>query len=424
MLAFLTTASIMAMNEANANGVAPGYKSVLANPNLQAVSPPAKVWSASLEHAWCAPRIPGMFEMEQALGNEINRALVGQISAKEALDNGNAAWRVDHGEERLLLRQRALHLRRLRPGGLRGRRQAAAVLMAERDRNPAAAGRRKPPPGRCSARCAGAARRMRKAMPYLLVAPAVLYLLTITLYPGAFALWQSFYVVRFNQMIPAGIANYQMLLGDREFWAALGNTVIIGGIALALETVIAHGAGLLRLSRPLHPRLAHRVPDADALHALGGRLHLEARLQRRPGHLGPPDAARPDRRATSTGSASVWLARTTLIVADVWQWTPFLFIIFVAGLQSQDQEIEEAARLDGASWPAIFWNISLPMMRPVIAVAVVLRGIDITTMFTNVYIMTQGTPGRRHRDDELFHLPAWASGPSTSAMPRPRRWSC
>jgi multiple sugar transport system substrate-binding protein len=93
MLAFLTTASIMAMNEANANGVAPGYRSVLANPNLQAVSPPSKVWAACLEHAWCAPRIPGMFEMEQTLGNEINRALVGQITGKEALDNGNAAWK-------------------------------------------------------------------------------------------------------------------------------------------------------------------------------------------------------------------------------------------------------------------------------------------------------------------------------------------
>ena len=90
---------------------------------------------------------------------------------------------------------------------------------------------------------------------------------------------------------------------------------------------------------------------------------------------------------------NIWLARTTLIVADVWQWTPFLFIIFVAALQSQDQEIEEAARLDGASWPAIFWNISLPMMRPVIVVAITLRGIDITTMFTNVFVMTQGSPG-------------------------------
>ena len=93
MLAFLTTSSIMAMNEANANGVAPGYKSVLNNEHLQIVSQPAEVWGKSLEYAWCAPRIPGMFEMEQALGNEINRAVVGQISAKEALDNGANAWR-------------------------------------------------------------------------------------------------------------------------------------------------------------------------------------------------------------------------------------------------------------------------------------------------------------------------------------------
>ena len=68
MLAFLTTGSIMAMNEANANGVAPGYKSVLTNTNLQEVSQPAKVWADSLEHAWCSPRLPGAFPIEQAIG--------------------------------------------------------------------------------------------------------------------------------------------------------------------------------------------------------------------------------------------------------------------------------------------------------------------------------------------------------------------
>ena len=92
MLAFLTTSSIMAMNEANANGVAPGYRSVLANEKMRAVSQPMKVWSESLDHAWCSPRIPGMFEMEQALGNEINRAITGQITGKEALENGQKAW--------------------------------------------------------------------------------------------------------------------------------------------------------------------------------------------------------------------------------------------------------------------------------------------------------------------------------------------
>ena len=90
---------------------------------------------------------------------------------------------------------------------------------------------------------------------------------------------------------------------------------------------------------------------------------------------------------------STWLARGVLVVTDVWQWVPFLFIIFVAALQGQDKEIEEAARLDGARWRQIFFSISLPLMRPVIAIALVLRGIDILTMFASPHIITQGSPG-------------------------------
>ena len=90
--------------------------------------------------------------------------------------------------------------------------------------------------------------------------------------------------------------------------------------------------------------------------------------------------------------SSVWMSRGLLILADVWQWTPFLFIIFVAALQGQDEEVEEAARLDGAKWGQIFWNVSLPLMRHVIVVALTLRAIDITTMFANVFIITKGGP--------------------------------
>jgi len=93
MLGFLTTASIMAMNEANANGVAPGYRSVLENEELRKVSQSAKIWGESLEHAWCSPRLPGAFPIEQGICNEINRAVVGQITGQEALDNAAAAVR-------------------------------------------------------------------------------------------------------------------------------------------------------------------------------------------------------------------------------------------------------------------------------------------------------------------------------------------
>ena len=233
---------------------------------------------------------------------------------------------------------------------------------------------------------------LRKAFPYLLVAPALLYLMAITLYPGVFAIYQSLYVVTFKSWDWAGLDNYRRLLGDREFWAALGNTAIIGGISLALQTVIAMTMAYFSYRDPLVKgwRIIFLMPMLFMPSAVAfiwklafndGRVISDILMG-----LGIVSK-------NVDWIGSIPLARLTLIVADVWQWTPFLFIIFVAALQSQDQEIEEAARLDGASWPAIFWNISMPMMRPIIVVAVTLRGIDITTMFTNVYIMTQGSPG-------------------------------
>jgi multiple sugar transport system permease protein len=233
---------------------------------------------------------------------------------------------------------------------------------------------------------------LRRAFPYLLLAPAMLYLVAITLYPGLFAIYQSLFVVKFVNWTWTGLGNYEQILQDREFWAALGNTAIIGGISLALQTAIALTLAYFAYRDPLIRgwRIVYLMPMLFMPSAVAfiwklafndGRVISDLLMG-----FGLIDA-------NVDWIGSIWLARMTLIVADVWQWTPFLFIIFVAGLQGQDQEIEEAARLDGASWPKIFWNISLPMLRPIIVVAVTLRGIDITTMFTNVFVMTQGAPG-------------------------------
>ena len=234
--------------------------------------------------------------------------------------------------------------------------------------------------------------RLRRAFPYLLLTPAMLYLLAITLYPGLFAIYQSLFVVKFLNWTWTGFGNYSAILQDREFWAAFGNTAIIGSISLVLQTAIALTVAYFAYRDPFIKgwRIVYIMPMLFMPSAVAfiwklafndGRVISDMLMS----------AGLIERNVDWLGN--IWLARLTLITADVWQWTPFLFIIFVAGLQGQDQEIEEAARLDGASWPAIFWNISLPMLRPIIVVAVTLRGIDITTMFTNVYVMTQGSPG-------------------------------
>ncbi len=230
----------------------------------------------------------------------------------------------------------------------------------------------------------------RKAFPYLLVAPAVVYLLAITLYPGIFAIWRSFYTGRFK-LEPVGFQHYAELFRDTTFWHSLSNTVIIGGLTLAVEFVIALTLAALVYRDPFVRgwRILFLLPMLfmpSAVSYLWKLLFNDGRvisdLLTRIGLIS----------SNIDFMGSTWPARGVMIITDVWQWVPFLLIIFIAALQGQDKEIEEAARLDGARWRQIFFSISLPMMRPVIAVALVLRGIDILTMFASVHIITQGTP--------------------------------
>jgi multiple sugar transport system permease protein len=96
------------------------------------------------------------------------------------------------------------------------------------------------------------------------------------------------------------------------------------------------------------------------------------------------------------GPAWLALPQTALVsvfLTDTWQWTPFLALIILAALQSQPQELLEAARLDGARGWSMFRRITLPLILPVAGIGVLLRGVDLFKTFDLVYILTQGGPG-------------------------------
>lgn len=233
---------------------------------------------------------------------------------------------------------------------------------------------------------------MRKAFPYFMVAPACIYLLGITLWPGIFALYRSLFTGKFNwQQNFVGFENYQLLLADKHFWGAVWNTLLLGSVTLVIEFVIALFLAALVYRSPWVKgwRILFMLPMLFMPSAVGYLWKLifnDGRVM----------ADLLNRVGLASGGID-WMAHTlnarfVLVLTDVWQWTPFLFIILVAGLQGQDKEIEEAARLDGASFGAMFWNISLPLLRPIIAIALVLRGIDLLNNMSAVNIITQGSP--------------------------------
>jgi multiple sugar transport system permease protein len=233
---------------------------------------------------------------------------------------------------------------------------------------------------------------MRKAFPYLMVAPACIFLLGITLWPGIFALYRSLFTGKFGwEKNFVGAENYVTLLGDEHFWTAIWNTLLLGSITLAIEFVIALFLAALVYRSPWVKgwRILFMLPMLFMPSAVGYLWKLLFNDGRVMADLF-------NKVGLATGGID-WMAHTlnarfVLVVTDVWQWTPFLFIILVAGLQGQDKEIEEAARLDGASFGQMFWNISLPLLRPIIAIALVLRGIDLLNNMSAVNIITQGSP--------------------------------
>jgi multiple sugar transport system permease protein len=87
------------------------------------------------------------------------------------------------------------------------------------------------------------------------------------------------------------------------------------------------------------------------------------------------------------------VALLSIILVDVWEWTPFVFLILLAGLQAIPEEPYEAARMDGSSGWQTFRHITLPLLRPAILVAVLLRTMDLLRIFDQVFILTQGGPG-------------------------------
>lgn len=234
---------------------------------------------------------------------------------------------------------------------------------------------------------------MRKAFPYFMVAPACIYLLGITLWPGIFALYRSFFAGKFGwEKNYVGFENYNTLFNDQAFWDALWNTLLLGSITLVIEFAIALFLAALVYRSPWVKgwRILFMLPMLFMPSAVGylwkllfndGRVMADLLAR-----IGLVDGG-------VDWMAHIFTARFVLVLVDVWEWTPFLFIILVAGLQGQDKEIEEAATLDGASFGSMFWNISLPLLRPIIAIALVLRGIDLLNNMSAVNIITQGSPG-------------------------------
>lgn len=241
-----------------------------------------------------------------------------------------------------------------------------------------------------------------RALPYVLLAPAVLVVLAVLVYPLIDGVQASTQFYRFGRPIESvGLQNYTDLWRDPQFRNALWVTVKFVTLAVALETVLGLALALfcareLRGIRFVRTTLI--VPMVITPVVVGIVFRL----------IYATDAGMLTTVSERFGGDPVQIlsdptkAFLGLVLLDVWEWTPLMFLILLAGIQSLPVEPFEAARVDGAGSWRTFVDHTLPMLRPVLAVAIVLRTIDAFGTFDQVFVLTRGGPGEATRLVSLY----------------------
>jgi len=230
---------------------------------------------------------------------------------------------------------------------------------------------------------------------WLFVAPCLLYLAAFAIYPLVYSLRLSF-----TDLTAAdgtgrwvGLRNYVDLLSDPLFWDAAKNSVVMVSASVSLEVLLGtamalffnldlKGAWIVRgilvlpmLLTPIVVGVMWRAllnPDWGLINWAIAQFGIEP-----PNWLG-----------------SIDMAMKTLVMVDVWQWTPFVFIVVYARLQALPQDVFEAAQLDGASAFATFRRVTLPLLTPAISLAALFRAIDSFRSFDLIYGLSYGGPAR------------------------------
>jgi multiple sugar transport system permease protein len=232
--------------------------------------------------------------------------------------------------------------------------------------------------------------------PYLFLTPALAILAIALMYPIGYMIYASFLDWNPSQRIGeasfVGWRNYLFLLNDPKFRESFGVTLIFAASVVSIEMVLGVGLAML-LDRNIRGlsllRTLFILPMMIAPIVVGLMWRL----------MYHPTVGIFNRTLKGMGLSPVpWLsdanwALASIVIADIWQWTPFIFILALAALQSLPRSALEAARIDGANgWQQIL-HIKLPLMLPVLIVTCLLRLIDAFKVLEVVLVLTNGGPG-------------------------------
>ncbi|MEL0069984.1 MAG: sugar ABC transporter permease [Betaproteobacteria bacterium] len=240
---------------------------------------------------------------------------------------------------------------------------------------------------------------------YQLIAPSIFILLLIGIFPLIYTLLVSFQGITMmeNDTSFHGLQNYIALGTDTRLWEALLHTIIFTCIALPIELLL----GLL-MAQLFIDKLPGRqifvallvlpVVVAPVVSGATWSLLLDTRF----GPINQILGWFTGEEVTLLWTINPDLVYPSILAAEIWQWTPFMFLLLLAALSAVDKSQLEAASIDGAGYWTTFFKIVLPAIWPVMAVAILIRGLDLFRLFDIVWALTRGGPGTMTETISIF----------------------
>jgi multiple sugar transport system permease protein len=232
--------------------------------------------------------------------------------------------------------------------------------------------------------------RAERRLGWLLCAPAVIVMIAVTAYPLGYAIFLS--LEKYNMALPnavkfVGFSNYGSVLSSPYWWHALVVTLIITAISVAVTLVL----GML-LAMLMHRTLFGRGTVRTAALIPYGIVTVAAAYGWQYAWT-PSQGYLSSVFNNSAPLTSEGKALAVIILAEIWKTTPFMGLLLLAGLSLVPEDLQKAAKVDGATGWQRFTRITLPLMKPAILVALLFRTLDSFRIFDNIFILTQGSSG-------------------------------
>lgn len=246
-------------------------------------------------------------------------------------------------------------------------------------------------------------KRFRIPFRYQLLIPMVVVLAAILIFPLIFSFvisLQDFQLSKIGQQKFIGLENYINLFSNKSFWTALRNTIVFVIMAVSIEVVFGFCLALLLHNKATFLRGFFRSfllsPMFITPIAVGLIFRFLTNSQLGVIAIGLKTLG------IHIDLFSPRLALFSIALIDVWQWTPFMLLLLLAGMESLPEEPFEAARVDGAQGWTLVRHLTLPLMRPIILAAMIIRMLDAFKVYEYIYAITRGGPGEATETMQYF----------------------